>query len=300
MPGYPYVLITTDILKEGEDLHLYCKDVYHYGVAWNPSDMEQRTGRIDRINSHCYFKIKEDGIRNFNNALQVFYPYLADTLEVNQVAKVFGKMNDFIQTFYDISVIREKDSKASTDVIVKNIPVQIKELLTSKYDYENFKVPFSKDDDFILINERVGHTKENVQEIILEFHKLLIDYFPVFYTSPKINEDNLSISANINLNGRRAPLIISLVKGEKFDDIVVAIRSTICRSSELRKRIVRDEIRTTLYNQSLQLLENNDFLLVQKKINLNSELNEQLVVINKVILIADELEEKYTGGDLEI
>src|SRR5690606_16566742 len=47
MPGYPYVLITTDILREGEDLHTYCQNVYHYGVAWNPSDMQQRTGRVD-------------------------------------------------------------------------------------------------------------------------------------------------------------------------------------------------------------------------------------------------------------
>ena len=135
MPGYPYVLITTYILKEGEDLHLYCKDVYHYGIAWNPSDMEQRTGRIDRINSQCYFELKDDGSINFNNALQVFYPYLADTLEVNQVAKVFNKMDDFIQTFYDISVKREKDSIVSTDKIVEEIPLQIKTELVSKFDF---------------------------------------------------------------------------------------------------------------------------------------------------------------------
>ena len=43
MPGFPYILITTDILKEGVDLHSYCQDVFHYGIAWNPTDMEQRT-----------------------------------------------------------------------------------------------------------------------------------------------------------------------------------------------------------------------------------------------------------------
>ncbi len=300
MPGYPYVLITTDILKEGEDLHLYCKDVYHYGVAWNPSDMEQRTGRIDRINSQCYFKIKADGRRNFNNALQVFYPYLADTLEVNQVAKVFDKMNDFIQTFYDISVIREKDSKASTDTIVKKIPVQIRDLLTSKYDYENFKEPLVKDEDYIEKNESVGHTKKRLEDFILKSYKLLMDSFNDFYIEPKINEDNLSISANLNLDGRKAPLSISLVKGEKFDKVLIAIKSIICRSSELRRRIVREEMRTTLFNQSLQLVENNDFLLVQKKIDLNTELTDQLDTIKKVILSADKLEEEYTGGDLEI
>ena len=37
--------------------------------------MEQRTGRIDRINSSCYFDLKKEGKRNFDNSLQVFYPY---------------------------------------------------------------------------------------------------------------------------------------------------------------------------------------------------------------------------------
>ena len=46
MPGYPFILITTDLLQEGEDLHLFCSDVYHYGIAWMPSSMEQRIGRM--------------------------------------------------------------------------------------------------------------------------------------------------------------------------------------------------------------------------------------------------------------
>ena len=51
MPGYPLVLVTTDLLQEGEDLHLFCSRVYHYGISWMPSSMEQRIGRIDRVRS---------------------------------------------------------------------------------------------------------------------------------------------------------------------------------------------------------------------------------------------------------
>ena len=29
MPGFPYALITTDIFREGEDLHTYCDNIYH-------------------------------------------------------------------------------------------------------------------------------------------------------------------------------------------------------------------------------------------------------------------------------
>ena len=49
MPGFPLVLVSTDVLQEGEDLHTFCARVIHYGISWTPSAMEQRTGRIDRI-----------------------------------------------------------------------------------------------------------------------------------------------------------------------------------------------------------------------------------------------------------
>jgi hypothetical protein len=51
LPGYPLVLVTTDLLREGEDLHTFCSSVYHYGISWMPSSMEQRNGRVDRVNS---------------------------------------------------------------------------------------------------------------------------------------------------------------------------------------------------------------------------------------------------------
>ena len=51
MPGYPLVLVTTDLLQEGEDLHPFCSSVHHYGISWTPSSMEQRIGRVDRVRS---------------------------------------------------------------------------------------------------------------------------------------------------------------------------------------------------------------------------------------------------------
>ena len=51
MPGYPLVLVSTDLLQEGEDLHTFCSSVHHYGISWTPLAMEQRIGRIDRVRS---------------------------------------------------------------------------------------------------------------------------------------------------------------------------------------------------------------------------------------------------------
>ena len=59
MPGYPLVLVTTDLLQEGEDLHTFCSDVHHYGIAWTPSSMEQRIGRIDRVRSQTERRLGE-------------------------------------------------------------------------------------------------------------------------------------------------------------------------------------------------------------------------------------------------
>jgi hypothetical protein len=138
MPGYPYVLISTDILREGEDLHTYCQNVYHYGIAWNPSDMEQRTGRIDRINSMSYRKLHKNQSLDFDNKIQVFYPYLSQSIEVNQVVKLLNNINLFMQTFNDISSTVKFDTSASVDDQIDSIPKAIQEKIEAKYDIQNF------------------------------------------------------------------------------------------------------------------------------------------------------------------
>ena len=140
MPGMPYVLITTDIFREGEDLHTYCQNIYHYGIAWNPSDMEQRTGRIDRINSLSYRKLNHTQELEFNNKIQVFYPYLKHSVEVNQVVQLFLNLNKFIETFNVISLDNKYESRVNiTNEIEENqIPEPFKERLKSIYDVDKF------------------------------------------------------------------------------------------------------------------------------------------------------------------
>ena len=43
------ILIATDAAREGVNLQNHCSDLFHFDVPWNPSRMEQRNGRIDRI-----------------------------------------------------------------------------------------------------------------------------------------------------------------------------------------------------------------------------------------------------------
>jgi len=102
MPGYPLVLITTDLLQEGEDLHTFCSSVYHYGISWMPSSMEQRIGRIDRVSSQTERRLSSLGREpDKQDLLQVYYPHLRDTIEVLQVERVLERMNRFLRMMHE-------------------------------------------------------------------------------------------------------------------------------------------------------------------------------------------------------
>jgi hypothetical protein len=102
MPGYPLVLVTTDLLQEGEDLHTFCSNVYHYGIAWMPSALEQRVGRIDRVGSQAERRLTSlDQPASGDDKLQVFYPHLRDTVEVIQVRRVLHRLNRFLRLMHD-------------------------------------------------------------------------------------------------------------------------------------------------------------------------------------------------------
>ena len=100
MPGYPLFLITTDVLQEGEDLHTFCSKVIHYGISWTPSAMEQRTGRVDRIQSLTQRRLDNRPEAKQEDKLQVYYPHLKETVERLQVERVYERMNRFIRLMH--------------------------------------------------------------------------------------------------------------------------------------------------------------------------------------------------------
>ncbi len=101
MPGYPLILISTDVLQEGEDLHTFCSSIYHYGLSWTSSSTEQRVGRIDRVRSQTDRRLTACAdAPGGDELLQVFFPHLQGTVEVLQVRRVLERLNRFLELMH--------------------------------------------------------------------------------------------------------------------------------------------------------------------------------------------------------
>lgn len=81
-PFFPEILVASSVMAEGVDLHRFCRHVIHHDLDWNPSALEQRTGRIDRIGA----KVENCGI-----PIRVYLPFLAGTQDERQFRVVMDR-----------------------------------------------------------------------------------------------------------------------------------------------------------------------------------------------------------------
>jgi superfamily II DNA or RNA helicase len=81
-PFFPEVLVASSVLAEGVDLHLGCRYVIHHDLSWNPSTLEQRTGRVDRIGAKAEAVLKP---------IEVFLPYVGGTQDEKQYRVVMDR-----------------------------------------------------------------------------------------------------------------------------------------------------------------------------------------------------------------
>ena len=76
-PLYPMVLVANEVMQEGLDLHHHCRRVVHHDLAWNPAQLEQRVGRVDRLGSLVQKLRAKDG----TTTLDVLLPLVANTID---------------------------------------------------------------------------------------------------------------------------------------------------------------------------------------------------------------------------
>ena len=110
-PFYPNVLAATSVLQEGVNLHLQCRKVHHYGIAWTPGDNEQRVGRVDRLFGKVNAQLERDG----QAELAIHYPYLARSFDEEQLAS-FIREKHIIEERMDAC----RQSRVSAEIDLRN------------------------------------------------------------------------------------------------------------------------------------------------------------------------------------
>lgn len=109
-PFYPEILIASSVLAEGVDLHLTCRHVIHHDLCWNPSTLEQRTGRIDRIGA----KAEQCGA-----PIDVYLPYIGETQDEKQYRVVMDR-----ERWFNVVMGGEvKMDARTTDKLAERIPL---------------------------------------------------------------------------------------------------------------------------------------------------------------------------------
>lgn len=217
MPGYPFVMISTDLLQEGEDLHTFCSEVFHYGIAWSPSSMEQRIGRVDRVRSLTERRLNDIiGLPAGDMKLQVYYPYLEDTVEILQVQNILGRMDDFMEMMHEDLIIKgTEQKKIKIDDMVDN-PIlvirPVEKLLKSAFRIRELR------DDLLQGDQKcLAITSDNVTAIRDRFECVKIEKCGEYKIEWESHNPEGSQLGTVRLNDRQQPFSILLgMHGQHF------------------------------------------------------------------------------------
>jgi ERCC4-related helicase len=109
-PFFPEILIASSIMAEGVDLHLYCSHVIHHDLCWNPSTLEQRTGRLDRIGGK---------VERTEFPIEIYLPFIGET----QDEKVYRVVMDRERWFKVVMGEEFKTDGYSTDKVAERLPL---------------------------------------------------------------------------------------------------------------------------------------------------------------------------------
>jgi Helicase conserved C-terminal domain len=107
-PFFPDVLIASAVMAEGVDLQIDCRHVIHHDLDWNPSVLEQRTGRVDRLGSKSELS---------GHPILVYEPFL----EATQDEKQFRVVKDRERWFNVIMGERLELDEWTTDRLAERV-----------------------------------------------------------------------------------------------------------------------------------------------------------------------------------
>jgi superfamily II DNA/RNA helicase len=109
-PLFPEILISSSVMGEGIDLHRFCRHVIHHDGYWNPSTLEQQTGRIDRI--RCKAEI-------CGMPIKVYQPFLAGSAD----EKMFRVVRDRERWFHIVMGQKFEFDEGTSEAIAARVPL---------------------------------------------------------------------------------------------------------------------------------------------------------------------------------
>lgn len=109
-PFFPEVLVASSVLAEGVDLHLHCRYLVHHDLCWNPSTIEQRTGRVDRIGAKA---------ERVGQSINVFMPFVGGT----QDEKMYRVVCDRERWFQVVMGEKYETDEFATDKGAERVPL---------------------------------------------------------------------------------------------------------------------------------------------------------------------------------
>jgi len=107
-PFFPEILVASSVMAEGVDLQLNCRYIIHHDLCWNPSTLEQRTGRIDRIGAKAEL---------CGQSINIFLPFIAET----QDEKMYRVVIDRERWFNIVMGEKFKIDVSSTDKLAERL-----------------------------------------------------------------------------------------------------------------------------------------------------------------------------------
>lgn len=109
-PLFPEILVSSSVMGEGVDLHRFCRHIIHHDLCWNPSTLEQRTGRLDRV--RCKAEV-------CSRSIEVYEPFLAGSAD----EKMFRVLRDRERWFQIVMGQKFEFDEATSEAISCRLPL---------------------------------------------------------------------------------------------------------------------------------------------------------------------------------
>ncbi|MCX7421724.1 MAG: helicase-related protein [Planctomycetia bacterium] len=109
-PLFKEILVSSRVMGEGIDLHRFCRHVIHHDGCWNPSTLEQQTGRLDRI--RCKAEVS-------SHPIAIYQPFIAGSAD----EKMFRVLRDRERWFQVVMGQKFEFDEATSEAIAARVPL---------------------------------------------------------------------------------------------------------------------------------------------------------------------------------